>query len=461
MLPTEDQRELADSLGVAKTTADQALNDAKARAFGEAGGNGADAYTAALPDDGGAPGAVAEPKDIERFDAALFTWRGGSNYTDDPRVVVQRRVGDGWTDYADQSGEVPVTVRFPRADDDSVPDYAQGSFEWQWTATFEAFVAPFDTGDRGRATPPGEYRFVVDGRHRKGGAAADYRVVSRTFTVAPWSGIKATDLRIEDDGTLSADVAPVDYPDSYTQEGMARFIKLDPTTIGGERYCFTCTFRPWLDTGVVDSVHVTITRADGTKDVVAAHLVDGRWRTDARLAAGESATVPAGGALDPWANRNGAASNVVSLPAAPVVVAPEPTVTVGPADPTSTPTPSPTSTPSPAPTGTPSPVPSRTPAPSSAPQRCSQVIRGTMRRDVLRGTDGSERIIGRGRQRPALRRPRPGLPRRRPRPRLRPRGRWQRRDARGAGPRPAVRPRQRPRHGRLRPGPRRRHRRPP
>ena len=56
------------------------------------------AYEAALPDDGGTAGRpVSQPQDIERFDAAFFTWNGGSNFTDSPRgagaAPERRRLG--------------------------------------------------------------------------------------------------------------------------------------------------------------------------------------------------------------------------------------------------------------------------------------------------------------------------------------------------------------------------------
>ena len=208
---------------------------------------------------------------------------------------------------------------------------------------------------------------------------ADYDVASRTFTVSPWSGITST-LALADDGTLSVAVPPLDYPDSYETEGKARFIKLEPTEIGGERYCFTCTFRPWIDTGEADSVAVTITRADGTTEVVPAHRDGDRWRTDAKLGAGDSATVAPGGVLDAWQNRNGAASNTVGLPV------------------TASPSPEPSA---PAPSATPSPAVTAAPSPDPAPagggtKRCGVVIRGTARADRLRGTARSERIAGRG-----------------------------------------------------------------
>ena len=46
---------------------------------------------------------------MQRFDATLFTWNGGSNYTDDPHVRVERRVG-AWEEYAGMRGELPVTL---------------------------------------------------------------------------------------------------------------------------------------------------------------------------------------------------------------------------------------------------------------------------------------------------------------------------------------------------------------
>ena len=81
------------------------------------------AYEATLPDDGEAE-VVEQPKDIRRFSAAFVSWIGGSNYTDDPAVTVERRRGDDWEPFADQSGEVPVTLKFPQPAD--VPAYALG-----------------------------------------------------------------------------------------------------------------------------------------------------------------------------------------------------------------------------------------------------------------------------------------------------------------------------------------------
>ena len=77
----------------AKIAADNAFNDLRAQAFGKRAPAAIAAYEAKLPDDGGEARAVTEPEDLERFGAALFTWNGGSNFTDSPDVRVQRRVG--------------------------------------------------------------------------------------------------------------------------------------------------------------------------------------------------------------------------------------------------------------------------------------------------------------------------------------------------------------------------------
>ena len=53
----------------------------------------------------------------ERFAAAFFKWNGGSNFTDNPRVEVQRLEAARWTHYAGQSGEMPVTLEFPQGQD--------------------------------------------------------------------------------------------------------------------------------------------------------------------------------------------------------------------------------------------------------------------------------------------------------------------------------------------------------
>jgi hypothetical protein len=325
----------------AKTAVDQIANDVKAQALGAAGEHLVDAYTRALPDDAGTPEALTQPKDIERFDAALFTWRGGSNYTDNPMVRVERRTGDGWEPFADQSGEVVTTVRFPAKGD--LPAYLQGGVQWRWTATFEAFVSRYELLAAPAATPPGTYRFVVDGHRRAGRRTVPYHVVSDQFAVRAWRGITVDDLRHEKSGRVSfrvgprtevrvpggmpdtAVLGPVDYPDSYADAAHAarpRFIKhvrsvvRDPAAPADagrfEWFCLDCSFRPWRDTGNVK--RATVTFARGAKVVArvrARRSKNGRWYTRRHLRHGESAYVCPGAARDPWGDVNGAPSAVV------------------------------------------------------------------------------------------------------------------------------------------------------
>ena len=62
---------------VAKTAPDQANNDARAQALGRLGDTVAAAYEAKLPDDAGDAAIVAQPHDVQRFNAAFLQWNGG------------------------------------------------------------------------------------------------------------------------------------------------------------------------------------------------------------------------------------------------------------------------------------------------------------------------------------------------------------------------------------------------
>jgi hypothetical protein len=158
-------------------------------------------------------------------------------------------------------------------------------------------------------------------------------------------------MRVEDDGTVSfkvgprfqdkrhhlvdtnetsqsnyvvvPEIGPIDYPDTYDHgDGgpLPRFIRhfpeirLDPAAPGdfsrGETYCFDCSFRPWIDFG--DATQATVTIAwRGGREQVPATLVDGRWRTQRALAAGESARVGRGCVKDEFGNYNGSSSATV------------------------------------------------------------------------------------------------------------------------------------------------------
>ena len=339
VLPSEPERELADSTGRAKVEADLAANDVKAAKLGTDARAAVTAYEATpttLPDDGGTPGAApgGQPKDVERFDAAHFTWVGGSNYISNPEVRVERQRSDGdWAPFADGSGEVPFRVEYPTPEER--PEYLAGQFEWRWTASFEAFVSgvfdrdaegedpTFDPGERPLATPAGTYRFVVEGKRRESRTTKDYRVASAPFAVRPWSGITAEEMAVADDGTVSFRVGPrnervvpagkgenatddspelrvpvgeIDYPNTY---GSSPFGFVDPTVTAYrdpaarddasqvEFFCFECSFRPWIDAGRASEAAVTVTRADGSTETVAAtRRADGRWVMARPLGAG-------------------------------------------------------------------------------------------------------------------------------------------------------------------------------
>jgi hypothetical protein len=335
----------------AKEIANQAHADAKAAAIGSVASAALPAYEAQLPDDAGTPEVLVQPKAVERFSAAFVQWRGGSNYVDDPHVVVERRVGSRWVPFADGSGEVPITVTYPKHADAAT--HRAGSFTWKWTASWEAFVGRVQStdpdGTRRTATPAGTYRFVVRGRRRTGGRTVGYALRSRNFSVRPWDGITVGDLRVEDGGAVSLRVGPggtrsgetlkervdgkpipvsgpapgeIDYPDSYEHPLAPRFIRglrtavRDPTAPADasrwEWYCLECSFRPWLDAGDAESVVVTVVDARGRRvEARARRAADGRWTTTRRLRAGERAYVDAGGVRDAFGNLNGERSETV------------------------------------------------------------------------------------------------------------------------------------------------------
>ena len=333
-LPRDQSQE---ELLAPKVEADLAVNDLRATALGETGAAAVAAYEAALPDDGGESGALSQPEDIERFGAAFFNWNGGSNFTDNPHVRVERETADGWETYADQSGEVQVTLEFPALGE--APAYLAGDEEWEWTAHFEAFVSPFDTGRRQRATPASRYRFVIDGMRREGGVATPYHLRSGAFQVRPWSGIAVEDLRLErkrrislrigplhsyevtGDGGIGGvsgpamkdEIGPIDYPDSYSSPAEfireRRAFKRDPAVPGDpsrlEWFCLTCSFRPWVDAGDAERVDVTIIdAASGATETVPANKRGERWVTQRRLRPGERAVIRPGGVRDPYGDFN-------------------------------------------------------------------------------------------------------------------------------------------------------------
>jgi hypothetical protein len=174
-------------------------------------------YEAALPPDGGTPGAVRQQpaKAIKRFDAASFQWAGGSNYSDVPHARVERLdLATGtWGPFGTGFGEVQVKVGMPKPE--QVPLVAAGTFEWVWTATLEAYDSDiertFADGVKRSQVPNGTYRFVADGCHRglaprgtpapacsqwdAAGRVSPYHVTSDAFTIGPWDGLTVNELQ--------------------------------------------------------------------------------------------------------------------------------------------------------------------------------------------------------------------------------------------------------------------------
>lgn len=273
--------------------ADEARAQAQAVAIGAASSAAYDAWLDALPDDAGPVEALAQPEDLTRFDAATFTWRGGSNAVDNPVVRVERRFGRTWRPFADQSGEVQTMVEFPTGVEGVVDTYA-GDTEWRWTANFEAFSAfPSRLGQ----TPAGSYRFVVDG-HVADGDVATYQLTSEPFTVRPWDGVDVDAVTVEA-GTVSF-TAGSQYPRTYTSP--FRFVVDDDRT----DVCKTCTFRPWAETAEAVEAIVTVTRAGGRVDRVVATQQDGRWTAATSLGDGDRATIEPGDLVDANGETNGA-----------------------------------------------------------------------------------------------------------------------------------------------------------
>ncbi len=276
--------------------ADEARQAASAVALGQASSAAYNTWVANLPEDKGPAAPLEQPADITRFDAATFTWRGGSNAADNPRVAVQRLVNGRWTSFADQSGEVQTMVTFPEGIEGVANTYA-GNQEWKWTANFEAFDGfPSRLG----RTPLGTYRFAVSGSIRQAGKAVPYRMHSESFTVSRWRGVTATDPRVSATGASSFSATSV-YPRTY--ESPFRFIADD----GRTDVCKTCTFRPWAFGADIASAIVTVTRANGDVDKVPATLRNGRWVARTALRAGDTARVARGGVRDANGEVNGQA----------------------------------------------------------------------------------------------------------------------------------------------------------
>lgn len=277
---------------------DQAREEAFMLALGAASSAAYEAWTAALPDDVGPAAAVTEPENITHFDGATFTWRGGSNAVDNPVASVERLVDGAWVPFADQSGEVQTMVQFPSGIQGVLDTYL-GNQEWLWTANFEAFIAFPAMVVPGGQTPPGTYRFVVDGLIRQSGANEPYHLESAPFTVSPWTGVTVSGAKVEPGGSVSFTAAAT-YPRTY--ESPFRYIADDGNTV----LCKTCSFRPWASSSPIVQATVHVLRATGEAQTVPARYSGGRWIAATALKPGDVATIRAGAVVDAAGATNGA-----------------------------------------------------------------------------------------------------------------------------------------------------------
>jgi hypothetical protein len=318
-----DELDPVEEADEARALADEARQVAWTTALGVASAASYEAWINALPNDSGVPVALDQPDDIKRFNGASFTWRGGSNAVDNPTVVVERKVGDEWVKFADQSGEIQTRLELPEGYE-AIPNTYSGQQEWIWTANFEAFNAfPAEIG----STPAGTYRFVVSGQSRQGtpSATVDYSFPSDPFQVDPWSGVEVQDFQIDSGGRPSFR-AVSDYPDTYSSvfpEYVKQHIRKEADR--GEirqneirSWCDTCSFRPWATEGVVESAIVTIERGTGATLRVPAELgSDGRWSLQTPLVPGDRAYVAPGDVVDNYGETNAVGTDRIELPVPP------------------------------------------------------------------------------------------------------------------------------------------------
>jgi hypothetical protein len=261
---------------------DELRQVALSEAVGIISGGGHLAFENLLANNQGPAEALVQPTDIERFSAATFTWRGGSNAIDNPVAVVEREIAPGqWEVFGDMSGEVQTRVQFPQGVR-GLLDGLTGIHEWRWTANFEAFTAfPRRLG----STPPGRYRFRVNGQIRESFATQPYEIVSEAFEVRPWSGIAVEDVSLGA-GSLGFRVPPIRFPASYESD----FGFIDDGE--AERHiCKRCSFRPWARTAEPSEVWVEVVRANGQNQHFDTSVSGERHTVALSLAAGDIARI--------------------------------------------------------------------------------------------------------------------------------------------------------------------------
>lgn len=184
-------------------------------------------YRASIPPAGDGVGdAVAQPESVDRFETATFSWVGGSNAVDLPRVTLQRRTDGEWVDVTDsRSHELVVLTDHPPLSEEpeTLPER-----EREWTVAWEV---PWNAAG-------GEYRFRVDGTARgtpgsseesffdPAGANTSYEVVSESFDVRSegelplseaYTSLDSSDGRVSGRIAFEAPFRAIDRPDDGTE----------------------------------------------------------------------------------------------------------------------------------------------------------------------------------------------------------------------------------------------------
>ncbi|HVY09403.1 MAG TPA: hypothetical protein VHB18_04590 [Mycobacteriales bacterium] len=294
-------------------TLDEVRQSAEAVVLGQITSAEYTAWAARVPDSVGPAKITKQPHPISRFDDATVTWVGGDNWTDNPTVTVQRKVGNAWKTFANQSGAVQVVLNQRAPLSVAALKELSGQQRWTWTASMEAFDSYPRADVPGGQVPNGAYRFVVNGAIHTGGSAHSYHLVSKVFRVRPWHGIKVRHLRVGN-GRASFTIPAIRYPrlPIHVPAALKRFYADNGGGLGkpGKSVlCATCSFMPWATVGHVKrAVIAVIDRRGHVVRQVRAHPLKGHphvWAAKLWLKPGQRAAVPVGGVRDSYGESNG------------------------------------------------------------------------------------------------------------------------------------------------------------
>jgi hypothetical protein len=263
-----------------------------------------------VPDSFGPAAVIRQPHDRERLDTVTMRWVGGDNWTDNPSVIVKRRVDGKWRRYADQSGEIQTVLdRRPALTSEALNHYA-GVQRWTWTANFEVFDAYPSADVPGGQVPNGKYRFVVNGLIHRGGQARHYRLASKPFRVTPWDDINVRRLHVGKH-EVAFSVGKIRYPrlPKHAPKSL-RFYRDDRGGIskpGHSLLCLTCSFEPWATTSHVVSATISVVRGGTTvRRVPATYSAEtGRWSAPITLKAHQHIVIRRGAVRDAYGEING------------------------------------------------------------------------------------------------------------------------------------------------------------